>query len=46
VKKKLIKDEVLQKMYELLQDSELTEEDCIEIGKKINKSAAKRFKDA
>ena len=40
--KKLSKKELLRKMDELLKDSELTEEDAIEIGGKIKHEIAKK----
>ena len=42
MKKKLSKEELLRKMDELLKDSKLTEEDAIEIGRKIKHEVAKK----
>jgi len=42
MKKKLSKEETLKKMDEMLKDSQLTEEDAIEIGRKIKHEVAKK----
>ena len=34
---------LLEKINEFSRDSELTEEDAVRIGRKVNKSAAKKF---
>lgn len=35
---------LLKKIKEFTKDSEMTEEDAIELGRKVNKSAAERFR--
>ena len=40
--KKLSKEEILSKMDEMLKDSQLTEEDALEIGRKIKHEVAKK----
>lgn len=42
IKKRLI---LLKEFREFTKDSELTEEDAIKLGRKINKAAARRFKE-
>jgi hypothetical protein len=42
----LRKIQILKEMDELLKNSKLTEEDAILLGRKINKKAAKRFREA
>ena len=47
VARQAIRDKVvlLHKMDQLLEKSKLTEEDALSLGKKVNKSLAKRYKE-
>jgi len=45
-KKYKSKEEALKLMDETLKNSKLTEKDAIELGRKITKKAAKRFREA